>query len=81
MLMIDIQATMQRLQDHVKMLSVAIGERSVLFPVNLEKTRTYIEKFYRNIGVPVHSDPYAYRNFTVSNVVAQISFCENPSKC
>ena len=79
-LMIDIQTTKQRLQDHVKMLTITIGERSVLLPGNLEKTRAYIEKFYQDIGVPVHCEPYPYRNFTVSNVVAQISFCENPTK-
>jgi len=79
-LMIDIQATRKRLQDHVKMLTVTIGERSIFLPENLEKTRTYIEKFYQNIGVTVHCEPYVYRNFKVSNVVAQISFCENPTK-
>jgi Zn-dependent M28 family amino/carboxypeptidase len=78
--MIDIQATKKRLQDHVKMLTVTIGERSILLPENLEKTRAYIEKFYKNIGVTVHCEPYVYRNFEVSNVVAQISFCKNPTK-
>ena len=79
-LMIDIQATKKRLQDHVKMLTVTIGERSILVHENLEKTRAYIEKFYQNIGVTVHCESYVYRNFKVSNVVAQISFCENPAK-
>lgn len=79
-LMIDIQATKKRLQDHVKMLTVTIGERSIFLPENLEKTRAYIEKFYQNIGVTVHCEPYVYRNFKVSNVVAKISFCENPTK-
>lgn len=79
-LMIDIPTTKQRLHDHVKMLTSTIGERSVLLPDNLEKTRAYIEKFFIDIGVPVHCEPYMYRNFTVSNVVAQISFCENPTK-
>jgi Zn-dependent M28 family amino/carboxypeptidase len=78
--MIDIQTTKQRLKDHVKMLTITIGERSVLLPDNLEKTRAFIEEFYQDIGVPVHCEPYMYRNFTVSNVVAQISFCKNPTK-
>jgi Zn-dependent M28 family amino/carboxypeptidase len=78
--MIDISTTKQRLHDHIKMLTVTIGERSVLSPENLEKTRVYIEKFYRGIGVEVHSEPYVYRNFKVSNVVSQISFSENPTK-
>jgi hypothetical protein len=79
-LMIDIQATKKRLQDHVKMLTVTIGERSIFLHENLEKTRAYIEKFYQNIGVTVHCESYVYRNFKVSNVVAKISFCENPTK-
>jgi Zn-dependent M28 family amino/carboxypeptidase len=49
-------------------------------PKNIEKTREYIENFYRSIGMPVHCEPYEYRNFTVSNVVAEISFCDNPTK-
>ena len=79
-LMIDIQATKKRLQDHVKMLTVTIGERSIFLYENIEKTRAYIEKFYQNIGVTVHCESYVYRNFKVSNVVAKISFCENPTK-
>lgn len=78
--MIDIQKTQKRLQDHVRMLTQTIGERSVLVPDNLEKTRAYIENFYHEIGLPVRSEPYSYRNFTVSNVVAQITFTEHPTK-
>jgi len=78
--MIDPQKTVERLRNHVRTLTQTIGERSVLLPQNLEKTRAYIEKFYQDIGLPVHSEPYGYRNFTVSNVVAQISFCDRPAK-
>jgi len=78
--MIDIQKTTQRLQDHLETLTRTIGERSVLLPKNIEKTKEYIENFYRTIGIPVHCEPYEYRNFTVSNIVAEISFCDNPTK-
>ena len=78
--MIDIQTTIQRLKDHVKTLTITIGERSVLLPDNLEKTRAYIETFYKEIGVPVNCEPYPYRNFKVSNVVAQISMSDTPKK-
>ena len=78
--MIDIQQTTQRLQDHLVTLTRTIGERSVLVPKNIERTREYIENFYRSIGIPVHCESYKYRNFTVSNVVAEISFCDNPTK-
>lgn len=78
--MIDSKETIERLRNHVRTLTQTIGERSVLLPHNLEKTRAYIEKFYQDIGLPVHCEPYGYRNFTVSNVVAQISFCDRPTK-
>ena len=78
--MIDIQQTTQRLQDHLVTLTRTIGERSVLVPKNIERTREYIENFYRSIGIPVHCESYKYRNFTVSNVVAEVSFCDNPTK-
>jgi hypothetical protein len=78
--MIDIQMTIERLQDHLRTLTISIGERSVLLPENLKRTAEYIESFYREIGIPVHSEPYQYRDFMVSNVVAEVSFCANPSE-
>jgi len=78
--MIDIQKTAERLQDHLTTLTRTIGERSVFLPQNIEKTKDYIENFYQTIGIPAHCESYEYRNFTVSNIVAEISFCDNPSK-
>jgi len=78
--MFDINKTTERLQDHLKALTQTIGERSVYLPENLEKTARYIESFYQDIGMPVHIEPYKYQDLTVSNVVADISFCANPSK-
>ena len=78
--MIDIQKTTQRLQDHLRTLTQTIGERSVLLPKNIERTKDYIENFYQTIGIPTHCESYEYRNFTVSNIVAEISFCDNPTK-
>jgi Peptidase family M28 len=77
---IDIQKTEKRLRDHVGTLTQTIGERSVFMPHNLEKTRAYIENFYRDIDLPVRCESYPYGNFTVSNIVAQISFCDRPKK-
>jgi hypothetical protein len=79
-LMIDMEKTVERLQDHLRILTQTIGERSVLLPKNLKKTQEYIEKFYQGIGVPVHCESYPYRNYTVANVVAEISFCDTPTK-
>ena len=78
--MIDMEKTVERLQDHLRILTKTIGERSVLSPENLKKTQEYIENFYQGIGVPVHCEPYPYRNYTVANVVAEISFCDTPTK-
>ena len=43
--MIDMEKTVERLQDHLKMLTKTIGERSVLLPKHLKKTL----RVYRNI--------------------------------
>lgn len=79
--MIDIHKTMERLQEHVRHLTVTIGERSVGIPENLEKTAVYIESFYREIELPVRKESYHYRDFNVSNIVAKVDFSDNPSKC
>lgn len=78
--MIDIQQTVERLQDHLETLTLTIGERSLFLPENLKRTANYIESFYRGMGLPVHSEPYQYQGLTVDNVVTEISFCANPSK-
>lgn len=79
-LKLDIKDTIERLQDHLKILTQTIGERSILFLDNLRRTAEYIESFYRDLGLTVHNEPYPYRNFEVANVVAEISFGEKPSK-
>lgn len=78
--MIDIKTTTERLHDHLIALTVTIGERSVLIPKNLKRTAEYIEAFYQDIGVPVHSESYSYRNYAVENIVSEVSFCDNPAK-
>lgn len=78
---ISIQKTAERLKDHLRILTISIGERSVYLPENHKRTAEYIESFYVDIGLKVHTEPYWYKNLTVANVVAEISFCANPSKC
>lgn len=78
--MIAIEKTVERLQHHLKELTVTIGERSVYIPKNLERTAEYIETFYQKIGLPVQRQPYQFHNFTVANVIAEISFSDNPAK-
>ena len=72
--MIDIQQTIQQLRDHVKTLTVTIGERSVGLPANLKETAAYIKSFYNAIGMSVNSQPYSYADFAVENIITEISF-------
>lgn len=78
--MIDTKKTVERLQGHVQQLTVTIGERSVRLPENLEKTAAYIESFFQDIDLPVQRESYSYKDFTVSNIVANIDFRANPNK-
>ncbi|CAN2048926.1 M28 family peptidase [Candidatus Magnetomoraceae bacterium gMMP-1] len=78
--MIDIQKTAQNLEDHLHALTINIGERSVRTPEALQETVNYIQSFYKEIDLPVHTEPYQYQNFTVANVVSEIFFCSYPSK-
>jgi Zn-dependent M28 family amino/carboxypeptidase len=78
--MMDREKTAEQLREHLKILTQTIGERSVLFPEHLKKTQRYIETFYRHLGIPVHLQSYDYRNYTVANVVAEICFCDTPTK-
>ena len=78
--MINIQQTGERLEAHLRTLTELIGERSVRFPENLNKTTDYIQSFYKDIGIEVHREPYDYSDFQVNNVVAEISSGPQPSR-
>jgi Zn-dependent M28 family amino/carboxypeptidase len=77
--MIDIQETSERLKEHLKALTVTIGERSVRFPKNINKTAEYIQSFYQGIGLQARSEAYDYQGFEVANVIAEISSGPNPA--
>ena len=77
--MIDIQKTSERLQAHLRKLTVAIGERSVRFPNNLAKTADYIESFFHGLDLPVNRQTYNFHNITVANIISEISFSSDPS--
>lgn len=72
--MVDKNVTMAELKDHVRALTVDIGERSVRRPENLARTEAYIVSFYRDLGISVKTAPYSYRDVTVANVVADVAF-------
>ncbi len=75
----DLQQTKDRLHDHLVMLTRSIGERSVRHPNNLRRTADFIYSFFESIQVPVRHEPYTYRDMSVSNVVAELSFGGTPS--
>ena len=75
----DLQQTKDRLHDHLVMLTRSIGERSVRHPNNLRRTADFIYSFFESIQVPVRLEPYPYREMSVSNVVAELSFGGTPS--
>ncbi|HDM77702.1 MAG TPA: M28 family peptidase [Deltaproteobacteria bacterium] len=68
--MIDVKKTKRRLEQHLRALTVDIGERSVCYPDNLAMAADYIENFYREIGLPVEREPYDFRKQEVANIVA-----------
>ena len=76
----DVVKTAERLREHVNYLTVAIGERSVGVPENLEKTATYIESFYRDLGLASQRESYTYNDFTVASIVTNIHLGANPTK-
>jgi hypothetical protein len=78
--MIDIQATEARLREHLKKLTIDIGERSVRVPANLTRTAGYICGFYEGIGVEARLEPYRYEGFEVANVIAEFRSSPNPVK-
>ena len=78
--MIDIQETIERLEAHLRTLTETIGERSVCFPENLNKTAEYIQSVYEDIGIAVRREPYDYSDYKVANIVAEISTGPQPSR-
>lgn len=76
----DHQQTKGRLQGHLVMLTRSIGERSLRHPTNLRRTADFIHSFFESIQVTVRHEPYSYRELSVSNVVAELSFGSKPSR-
>jgi hypothetical protein len=78
-IVLDVRETVERLQGHVRALTVTIGDRSVYRPENLSRTAAYIESFYRSLGLTVEAEPYPFQKMTVSNLIARIDFRPNPT--
>jgi hypothetical protein len=69
---IDLHQTMTYLEEHLRELTVIIGERSVVTPRNLKKSEEYIAEFYGSLGLPVETEPYEYRGLQVANIISRI---------
>lgn len=67
---IDLHDTVRRLVDHLRTLTVTIGERSLFSPAKLLDTAEYIESVHRQSGLRVKSEPYSCMDFTARNVIA-----------
>lgn len=60
----------ERLEDHVRMLSEKIGERSVFRPIQLEAASDYIVHQFKISGYDVEVLPYTVRGQTFKNIQA-----------
>ncbi len=68
--------TIRRLMDHLKALTVTIGERTMFSPDRLRAAADYIESVYRRSGLVVELENYPCNDFTARNVIAY----SNPMK-
>ena len=74
----DMDIRIQRLREHLEMLTRTIGERSVATPANLAKSADYIHAFYKAAGLSADRQPDRYGKLSVDNVVAQIDGGTHP---
>jgi len=76
--MLDKPTTINRLHNHLTMLTRTIGERSVRIPENLDKSAEYIHTQFENYGLGVQRQVYRYKDMQVSNIVARLQPSTNP---
>lgn len=74
------QDIVQALKDHVRTLTIEIGERSVNHPVNLARTADYIRCFYEGLGLPAILESFVYRDFETANVITEVTPDNRPSE-
>ena len=59
------------LRHHVHVLTVDIGERSVVEPAGHSRAARYVAETLRAAGLRVWEEPYPYENRTVANILAE----------
>ena len=69
---VDKQITINRLHDHLSMLTRTIGERSVRRPENIERAADYIQTQFETYGLEVRKQTYRFQDRPVSNIVAEL---------
>ncbi len=67
------------LRRHLQVLTLEIGERSVLTPKGHAQAASYIAETLQAQGLRVREEPYPYENTTVANILAETGH-ENPRR-
>jgi hypothetical protein len=68
-----------RLQEHVRVLTQDIGERSVRLPENLETSAAYIQAQFEAFGLRTWRQAYRYQHIDTCNVVAALERAGEPA--
>jgi hypothetical protein len=69
-IVVNKQAVIRHLHDHLVMLTRTIGERSVRHPDNLDRSAAYIQATFESVGLSVHRQTYTYNDHHFSNIIA-----------
>lgn len=77
--LLDLAAVEKALRRHVQVLTVEIGERSVVEPSGHARAARYIAETLQSAGLRVREEPYPYENITVANILAETG-PENPRR-
>lgn len=62
----------QKLQSHVKMLALTIGERNIFHPGSLDRAADYIENEFQKSSYEVKRQSYDVSGQTVFNIIAEL---------
>lgn len=60
----------QRLQEHLRYLSVELGERCIFRPQNLKAAEDYVARIFAELGHPVRRQAFICQRVEVANVIA-----------
>ncbi|MFO7580173.1 MAG: M28 family peptidase [Nitrosomonas halophila] len=76
----DKSDSMRRIEAHLRLLTVEIGERSVYRLDQHSRARDAIHAAFEQIGLQPRLETYDYKGAAVSNVVAEITRGEHPTR-